>query len=120
MTATPEKVAQVARAVEAELDRGFDSWLERWSSPAGIYEDAPPPPSRHKTAPAQIARAAIEAHEAALEAAGLVIVPREPTDEMIWAYYGSPKDSGKQMWEAMLNAALEPTKDAITAQADET
>jgi len=55
------------------------------------------------------AKAAIKAHEKALEAQGLVIVPREPTDKMKMA----PRARGQigpvgatEVWQAMI-AALE-------------
>ena len=60
----------------------------------------------------ELAKAAIEAHEKALEAQGLVIVPREPNEAMIEAGYGRPvfddevKANMVAIWQAML-AALE-------------
>ncbi len=68
----------------------------------------------------EIAVAAIQAHEAALAAEGLVIVPRVPTQDMIEAkrqawigmiWPGSPEEMSNAVdraeWQAML-AALEP------------
>ena len=58
------------------------------------------------------ARAAIEAHTAALAAAGSVVVPREPTDEMFRAYHKTLQsttiatDAGIDCWRAMVAAAL--------------
>ena len=60
------------------------------------------------------AKAAIQAHEAALKAEGLVIVPREPTDEMgkasalIYSCKCGRRITqwGTNAWQAML-AALE-------------
>ena len=52
----------------------------------------------------QQAKAAIAAHEKALEEQGLVIVPREPTDAMLnAARHGHPAP----MWLAMIDKALE-------------
>lgn len=45
-----------------------------------------------------LARAAIAAHEAALSDAGLVIVPREPTKEMLEAGIGTNTDIRSPMW----------------------
>ena len=58
-----------------------------------------------------IAKAAIAAHEKALEAEGLVIVPREPTQEMRRAgagrpMCGDPEEVAHYKYKAML-AALE-------------
>ena len=53
------------------------------------------------------AQAAIEAHEKALEAEGLVIVPREPSEDMIaGAREALPGAWPENIWQAML-AALE-------------
>ena len=58
-------------------------------------------------------KAAIEAHEAALEAEGLVIVPREPSEAMQRAVYicsmvppGMTEEHARCLYRAML-AALE-------------
>ena len=66
------------------------------------------------------ARAAIAAHEAALQESGLVIVPRDPTEEMLAAaddYAGRAENSEQQgtmddrwfreCWQAMIDKALE-------------
>ena len=62
------------------------------------------------------AKAAIEAHEKALEAQGLVIVPREPTDKMVFAASHLKglraanrliKPTSHEVWKAMTDAALE-------------
>ena len=64
MSGNESKAEAVARAVEAELDRDFDVWLERWTFEGGSYLDAPEPPmKRYKTSPKRIATAAIEAAE---------------------------------------------------------
>ena len=106
----PDLVEAVARAVEVELDRDFSAWLERWCSPAGAYEDAPPPPSRYKTSPEKIAKAALKAHEEWLAEQGLVVVPKEPTECMVagavWALDGRGEDQaaadGIRAWRHMV------------------
>ena len=64
----------------------------------------------------EMTKAAIQAHEKALEAEGLVIVPREPTDAMlkagdakepIMATLSSDCSDGLGVWQAMVDAALE-------------
>ncbi len=81
MTAAPEKVESVARALYEAQCGPLDSWLNlcmktgarnRWD---------------------RLARAAIKAHEAALADAGLVIVPREPTEAMKLAGARSIRDT---------------------------
>ena len=62
-------------SVERAYDQGFDTWLEKWGTPAGICTDAPGPPSKSKTKTGDIADAILSD----LDAQGLVIVPREPT-----------------------------------------
>jgi hypothetical protein len=69
------------------------------------------------------AAAAISAHEAALAEEGMVIVPREPTPEMLDAgYCEAPKGidaliahwetlSPEDIWPAMVDAALTPPKE---------
>ena len=52
------------------------------------------------------AKAAIEAHEKALEAEGLVIVPREPTEAMVHAGRYPMTSTVTERWQAMI-AALE-------------
>lgn len=56
----------------------------------------------------KMASSAIEAHKAALEDAGLVIVPRKPTDAMCRVAAGSADDFGHNgdMWRAMIAEAL--------------
>ena len=93
-----DKLSEVAQAIalsvtdtkDADWEGAEEALKEDWLGPA---------------------KAAIEAHEKALEAQGLVIVPREPTDEMLEA--DDQKDgrgyaSGyyREVWQAML-AALE-------------
>ncbi len=85
MTTTPEMVESVARAIYERLTGG--SWDDlhlkglKLAFVEGMYRD--------------VARAAIEAHEAALAAAGLVIVPKEPTkrmkfnDRLYWVLQGA-------------------------------
>lgn len=58
---------------------------------------------------------AIESHTAALAEAGMVIVPREPTEAMVKA--GMPYQSEAALrcaWRAMLDAALRNEKSAPT------
>lgn len=61
---------------------------------------------------AEEARAAISAHLEALERAGLVVVPREPTEAMVEAFEAQPsgyrlrgRPDVKQAWRAMMSAA---------------
>ena len=62
------------------------------------------------------AKAAIEAHEKALEAQGMVVVPREPTEAMakamLWAgiTHGEDKTEWRcfeDAWQAGIDAAME-------------
>ena len=103
-----DKLSEVAQAIalsvtdtkDADWEGAEEALKEDWLGPA---------------------KAAIQAHEKALEAEGLVIVPREPTKKMIKAYkramesqrvptqvYGNCGPSLKCVyrWQAML-AALE-------------
>jgi hypothetical protein len=51
-----------ARAAEIEIDRDMEAWMARWTSPGGIYDDAPAPPkSRWSTSTERIAAAVIRA-----------------------------------------------------------
>src|SRR6185437_11678244 len=62
-----------------------DSWhdqIARWYAGAGLPEPRRPPWDSEAHVWATIAAAARAAHEAALKDAGLVIVPREPTEAM--------------------------------------
>lgn len=64
------------------------------------------------------ARAAISAHESALKENGLVIVPREPTEEMLavhWEFFAinmpwNSKDNRLSHWRAMVDAAPHPAR----------
>ena len=94
----------IARAVDAGLDASFDAWMERWTNPAGVFEDAPPPPKRLKTSPEKLAQSI----EQALDAAGLVVVPKVASEAMIHAGmavafhaddWGMP-DMWNNMWRA--------------------
>jgi len=86
-------ISKVARAI-AKADNNSDIWSDY------MHE----------------AKAAIEAHEQALEEQGLVIVPREPGAKMIdagvgrlvgWDYnFDSEEHAVENIWQAML-AALE-------------
>ena len=70
-----EKLSEVARAIRkkcAEIEHRPEYAPEAMVPDMMLYAD-------------EYATAAIEAHEKALEAEGLVIVPREPTDAMIEA-----------------------------------
>lgn len=68
-----EDLERAVRAVEDELDRDWDAYMERWSNPAGLADDAPEIPGKYTTSPLRIARAAIGAlmgpSERAIEAA---------------------------------------------------
>lgn len=82
MTDVPEMVKQLAQAICAasgyeDPDAQTDVY---WRNRAGEITVKPGDPHWHLFV--KQARAAIEAHEAALAAAGLVIVPREPTEAM--------------------------------------
>lgn len=74
---------RVEQAVARELDRDFEAWLARWCSPAGMFADAPEPPTRYKTSPAKIGRAALKAHAEWLEEQGLVVVPKSVLDAAV-------------------------------------
>ncbi len=78
MTPVLPKVEAVARAL-----------YDRVVAVNARHDGLPPPPYEHDKAGfyLEIARAAINAHETALADAGLVIVPREPTEAMITAGY---------------------------------
>ena len=77
-------IEAVARAIDEELGRDFQVWLERYVTPAGSMLDAPEPPlKKYDTSPEKLARAAIAAYRAHLEKQGLVVMPREPTDEKL-------------------------------------
>jgi len=53
-------IEECARAMEAECARDMRLWVERWTGPAGIYEDAPPPPqTRYYTTPRRSAQAVL-------------------------------------------------------------
>lgn len=129
MTTTPEMVESVARAVYGKRPDFYEVWEHTTTSEPGkelvrkeeSWEDAHPG-SRDDCR--DIARAAIAAHESALAAAGLVIVPREPTEAMQLAghraHTGS-RGAGRgfyfdtaKIYRAMNAAALEP-QDATTA-----
>jgi len=69
------------RAVEQSLESGFRGWMHKWVGPAGIADDAPPPPSKLDTSPEEVINAILSE----IEAAGYAVVPREPTEEMISA-----------------------------------
>ena len=113
MTITPGMVERVARALAA--DDGLD--------PDGLRPDR----QRNWEPYCSNARAVIKAHQAALADAGLVIVPREPRGRMLRAghrAHTADRGSGfyfdtQGIYSAMINAALEPTKDAITADQSE-
>ena len=53
------------------------------------------------------ATAAIAAHIAALNEAGFVIVPREPTKEMLAAFVDGDDPAYAEDWRTMIAAALE-------------
>ena len=84
----PPKVESVARALAG-------------ASTAGVKDPA--------TVLRIYARAAIEAHETALADAGLVIVPREPTEAMLRASRSVDYEekSRSNSYRAMIRAALE-------------
>ena len=99
-------VERVARAIEFELDRDFEAWVERWGTPAGICDDAPNPPSRYKTSPQRIARAAIKEMQnptrPMLRAAARAMLPKyRPTPDHVPC-----KEKHRIRYRAMIEAAL--------------
>lgn len=88
MTDIPEKVERVARALNKFAWASVDHHLAP-ANPSGAelsikwmgYEQA----TKQTEQSIRDAMRAIDAHEAALAAAGLVIVPREPTGELVSA-----------------------------------
>ncbi len=114
-----DKLVKVARAMAERNEPGI------WDRPEG------PPDEFWRDGYLQDAKAAIEAHEEALEAQGLVIVPREPTQDMthlgdpnaedtyndfhstILRACGCPEcdksshEAFRAIWQAMVSAALE-------------
>ena len=113
-----DKREEVARALELEL------WT-RWDKEVGMYlpdyrQARLDKPWTRITESLVKAQAAIEAHEKALEAEGLVIVPREPTEGMLKAAFEAVDHekvllegwlgwtgSNRKRWRAMADAALE-------------
>lgn len=78
---TPEMVERVGKAIVETLETCGDADIQ---AGVGTIFGLGSAPGREAFIE-MLARAAIEAHEAALAAAGLVIVPREPTEAMIAA-----------------------------------
>ena len=86
MTDTPEMVELLREVQGAINDAGFSS------------------------DPVAPARAAIAAHVTALDDAGLMIVPREPTEAMLDADYPTwpvNRDRNRALWSIMIDAALD-------------
>ncbi len=79
MTPSPEMIGAVARALATE-DYGRDIWDELAETEGEADNRIEGPSNSHDLYRNQ-ARAAITAYEAALEAAGFVVVPREPTED---------------------------------------
>ena len=108
-------VERVARAIATENGDDYDlipvnkpEWVRHQGQFMGRFRDV--------TEPFQVdydgmATAATAAHTAVLTAAGLVIVPREPTEEMIDVVAlrldGLTRAPARAIWRRMITKALE-------------
>lgn len=123
----------VARAIEAELNRDFDVWFERWGTPAGIIDDAPEPPSRWETSSHKIAQAAIRAvlegiMEPGFEAIGAgeeAVIDNfgnwaqavlELPPELTPGSQGPLRDAGLVRWQAMIRHIIERERGDTTSK----
>ena len=84
MTPLEQRVAKALHDKSAAISALFGGFpIPPFKDDNGFYRD--------------MARAAIEAHKAALEDAGLVIVPREPTRAMIQASEDGDNENERQV-----------------------
>ena len=108
-----DKLEMVARAIAVAVDEEPDGPNHTWDGSLLLGINGPAEYKNwegHKIA----AKAAIEAHEKALEAEGLVIVPGEPTEALLElmsevfriAWWNADNNSRCDAWQAML-AVLE-------------
>lgn len=103
MTPTPQAIENAARAIEEELVRDMNAWVERWTFPGGIYHDAPSPPTgRYRATPERIAKAALSA-----DLGGMVLVPKEPTEAMLEAAVVAGHQANKPFVERIKSRSFE-------------